>query len=156
VTVFFGARSGARLPVELTGTPATEPTPVACALLPGEATYPAVVTTDDGSLGFRGSVTDALRQWAQRRQAAEKGTLVCACGPEAMLREVARITRELGFACQLCIERHMGCGLGTCLSCVVRVRDAGDPRGWRWALACQEGPVFQRDDLLDYAEGTGA
>jgi len=156
VTVFFGARSGALLPVELTGMPAAEATPVVCASLPGGATYPAVVATDDGSLGFHGRVTDALWQWAQRRQASAKATLVCACGPEAMLREVARITRERGFTCQLCIERHMGCGLGTCLSCVVRVRDAGEPRGWRWALACQDGPVFQRDDLLDYAEGTGA
>jgi dihydroorotate dehydrogenase electron transfer subunit len=67
-----------------------------------------------------------------------------------MLKAVAQLTRELGLPCQLCVERNMGCGVGTCLSCVVRRRDARRPEGWSWALACTDGPVFERDELLDY------
>ena len=75
--------------------------------------------------------------------------MVFACGPEAMLHAVAARTRALDWDCQLCIETVMGCGLGTCLSCVVRVRDDRRSAGWRWALSCSEGPVFERDTLLD-------
>jgi dihydroorotate dehydrogenase electron transfer subunit len=66
-----------------------------------------------------------------------------------MLRAVAGLTRELKLDCQLCIERQMGCGLGACLSCIVRVHDTSKSQGWRWALACEEGPVFDRDQLSD-------
>ncbi len=50
----------------------------------------------------------------------------------------------------------MGCGLGTCLSCVVRVRAPDRADGWRWVLSCQDGPVFDRDELLDYASDGSA
>jgi dihydroorotate dehydrogenase electron transfer subunit len=72
-----------------------------------------------------------------------------------MLRAVARLTAQLGLQCQLCVERNMGCGIGACLSCVVRVRDAQREAGWRWALACVDGPVFPRDELLDYSGEAG-
>jgi dihydroorotate dehydrogenase electron transfer subunit len=109
------------------------------------------MATDDGSVGWRGSAVDALRAWHARHGRGDRPAAVFTCGPEAMLKAVARTTRALGLSCQLCIERKMGCGLGTCLSCVVRVRDTSQAMGWRWALACQDGPVFDRDDLLDYA-----
>jgi hypothetical protein len=47
----------------------------------------------------------------------------------------------------------MGCGVGTCLSCVVRISDPERAAGWRWALTCTDGPVFARDDLFDFASG---
>jgi len=159
VTVVVGATSRALLPVKLIAEPAVDGAASRCVELPGGATYPAIVTTDDGGAGLRGTVTDGLAAWARERRPrlteGQRG-VVFACGPEAMLRAVAAQTRRLGLDCQLSIERHMGCGLGTCLSCVVRRRDSGSRTGWRWALACQDGPVFDRDELLDYEGSSGA
>lgn len=150
VTVIFGATSGALLPVPLITAPDTSGQPIPCVRLPGNAKYGTIVTTDDGSVGFPGRVTDALRHWVQARNAAAPPAEVLACGPEPMLRAVAALTRQADWPCQLCIERLMGCGMGTCLSCVVRVHDEQAPGGVRWALSCSEGPVFARDRLIDY------
>ncbi len=150
VTTIFGIRTRAACFLHLLGEPARDGTPTVCVELPGPAGYPSVVTSDDGSLGYPGRASDGLLAWWGRRAEPRGPAMVMACGPEPMLQEVARLTRKLGLDCQLCIERTMGCGLGTCLSCVVRVRDPRPARGWRWALTCQEGPVFPRDDLLDY------
>lgn len=150
VVAIFGAASADLLPVPLLAEPDGRGAATRCIELPGGAAFPAIVTTDDGTLGLRGRVTDALRAWVETAGEAAGGAVVMACGPEGMLAALSRQTRELGLACQLCIERQMGCGLGTCLSCVVRVRDASRPAGWRWALSCTEGPVFERDALYDY------
>lgn len=152
VTFIFGALQADLLPVIRTGTPAADGTPTHCVQLPDAAPYAGIITTDDGSLGYRGRVTDALRTWCADRQPFDAPPLVCACGPDAMLRAVASVTRAHGMDCQLCIERNMGCGLGTCLSCVVRAHDAAASAGWRWQLTCKDGPVFDRDALLDYAD----
>jgi len=151
VSVLFGARTHALLPVRLTGQPSPAGEPRPCAALAGGAAFATAITTDDGSLGLRGVVTDALERWHHARAPFAQAPLICACGPEPMLHAVARAARRLGCDCQLCIERMMGCGLGTCLSCVARVRDATRPAGWRWALSCTEGPVFAAEELLDYA-----
>jgi dihydroorotate dehydrogenase electron transfer subunit len=151
VTVIFGALAGDLLPVRCVLPPPTDPTPTGCLVLPGAPAFPALVTTDDGSLGICGRVTDALTALAARRPAGPP-PLVFACGPDGMLHAVARLTRRLGWDCELCIERNMGCGLGTCLSCVTRVFDRAREAGWRWALACSEGPVFERDRLVEYAD----
>ncbi len=145
VTVVFGVTTGALLPLKLLCEPSADGAALVCLDLPGGAGYPAIVTTDDGTLGLPGRVTDGLAQYNARHAPDAQTPLVLACGPEPMLAAVARSTRQLGYDCQLCIERYMGCGLGTCLSCVVRVYDATG--GVRWALSCQEGPVFDRDVL---------
>jgi dihydroorotate dehydrogenase electron transfer subunit len=152
VTAIFGALTRELFPVRLTDEPRADGTPTRCVALPGGAPYPAIVTTDDGTLGVQGRTTDGLRKWLSEAGADARGATVLACGPDAMLKALAKMTRALEMDCQLCIERNMGCGIGTCLSCVVRVRDAGRPEGWRWALTCTDGPVFARDILLDYAE----
>jgi len=150
VTAVFGATTGALLPLTLSAQPATDGAPKCCVVLPADAPFSAVVTTDDGTVGLPGRVTDGLKAWCARRAPADRPALVYACGPERMLKAVAQLTRELSLPCQLCVERNMGCGVGTCLSCVVRRCDARRPEGWSWALACTDGPVFERDELLDY------
>lgn len=148
VLAIFGATSRAFFPLRLLGEPRADGIPGECVDLPGGA-VPAIVTTDDGTLGMRGRVTDALRGWAAAQQGNRGAVRVYACGPDAMLRAVAQLTRSLGYACSLCIERPMGCGLGTCLSCVVRVDEGGRQR---WALTCTEGPAFERDRLCAYRD----
>ncbi len=147
-TFILGATTRALLPVPLAAEPDPGGEPRTCLRLPGEADMPAIITSDDGSVGMRGVVTDGLARWIDGLAPQDRDrALVLACGPEAMLAAVARYTREAHVSCQLSIERRMACGLGTCLSCIVRVRDAARPGGVRWALACSEGPVFDRDEL---------
>ncbi len=117
---------------------------------------PAVIATDDGSYGYRGFVTQALVAYLDRwfADAAGARPTVYTCGPEPMMRRVADIATTRGLACQVAVERAMACGMGTCQSCVVRVRKP-DPAApplagsdWAYRLACTDGPVFAAADLL--------
>lgn len=145
----FGATSADYLPLRLASRPDDAGRPTRCVRLPADSPIDVVITTDDGTCGVRGRVTDAMERLAAEQPLAGR-PLVLACGPDGMLHAVARLTRRLGWDCQLCIEKNMGCGLGTCLSCVARVVDSTRPGGWRWALTCSEGPVFDRDCLVEY------
>lgn len=156
-TAVFGATSATLFPIARHAAPADDGTSRPCLDIPGAGGVPSIVTTDDGTLGLRGRVTDGLAAWARGQDAATLSrATVYACGPEPMLDAVADWTRARGVACQLCIERMMGCGFGTCLSCVARVVDRKRPHGWRWALSCSEGPVFDRDRLWHDMAVTGA
>ena len=96
-----------------------------------------VVTTEDGSMGQGGRVTDVLPD-AIRRIGAE---VVYACGPNPMLRAVAEHCLSQGIPCQVAVEEMMACGLGVCWTCAVPVI-AVDGRGWWNVRACVEGPVL--------------
>jgi dihydroorotate dehydrogenase electron transfer subunit len=96
-----------------------------------------VVTTEDGTLGERGRVTDALPDVL----AQARGDVVYACGPNAMLRAVAELSLARGIPCQVAVEEMMGCGLGVCWTCAVPYLSA-DGRSWWNVRACTEGPVF--------------
>jgi dihydroorotate dehydrogenase electron transfer subunit len=94
------------------------------------------VTTDDGSAGTAGRVTDALPD-AIRRVGAE---VVYACGPMPMLRTVAAIARTHAIHAQVAVEEAMACGIGVCMTCVLPVVGA-DGRS-RFIRSCVDGPVF--------------
>lgn len=96
-----------------------------------------VMTTEDGSMGERGRVTDFLGPMIERTRAQ----VVYACGPNPMLRAVAEHARARSIPCQVAVEERMACGLGVCWTCVVPVL-ARDGRGWWNVRACTEGPVF--------------
>jgi dihydroorotate dehydrogenase electron transfer subunit len=95
------------------------------------------VTTDDGSAGRRGWVTDAV---AERVGAAG---IVYACGPMAMLRAVADRASAAGVPSYVAVEEAMACGIGVCMTCVLPVV-GGDGRT-RFSRSCTEGPVFGGD-----------
>ncbi len=97
-------------------------------------------TTDDGSSGHHGVVTDVLPEVVQQTGAR----IVYTCGPTPMLRAVALQCRELRIPCQVAWEEVMACGFGACLVCAVPLRrDADkDPEAWSWVRCCTEGPVF--------------
>jgi dihydroorotate dehydrogenase electron transfer subunit len=119
--------------------------------LPASVEY--VTTTEDGSFGVSGRVTDAiapLLAWADQ---------VCACGPWPMLAALARLREQAerspaypGRAplldAQIAVEQHMGCAMGVCRACVV-VTAAGNAR------VCREGPVFALGDVA-FDEGEPA
>lgn len=156
VVAIFGATTRDLLPLRLSQEPANDGTPRPCAVYPASTNCPTIITSDDGSIGLPGRVTDGLCRWHERHRDRAKRPLVLACGPDGMLRAIAQWTNASAIDCQLCIERSMGCGVGTCLSCVVRLHDATRQSGWRWALACTDGPVFDRDQLVDYGPDPGA
>ncbi len=95
------------------------------------------VTTEDGSMGTQGMVTDVLPDVLTRT----RSQVTYACGPNPMLRAVAGHCRANGVPCQVAVEEMMACGLGVCWTCVVPVI-AQDGRGWWNVRACVEGPVF--------------
>jgi dihydroorotate dehydrogenase electron transfer subunit len=104
---------------------------------------PSIITTDDGSLGRRGLVTQALEEWLDDN--CDRPLVLYTCGPELMMKRVAEIAIARGIPCQIAVERAMACGMGTCQSCCIRVRCGGD---WMYKLACTDGPVFEAAELL--------
>jgi dihydroorotate dehydrogenase electron transfer subunit len=97
------------------------------------------VTTDDGSVGHRGRVSDVLSGVL----ASSKADVVYACGPMGMLRAVSRIAADAGVACQIAVEELMACGIGVCMTCVLPV--IGDDGTTRMVRSCVDGPVFHGD-----------
>ena len=98
------------------------------------------VTTDDGSAGRKGLVTDVLPEAIERINAE----IVYACGPMPMLRAVGAIAKERAIRAQVAVEESMACGIGVCMTCVLPVRGADGSS--RFVRSCVEGPVF---DALD-------
>ena len=94
------------------------------------------VTTDDGSAGQRGWVTDPLPS-AIERLGAE---IVYACGPMGMLRAVGEVAQAHAIPAQVAVEEAMACGVGVCMTCVLPVR--GKDGVSRFVRSCVEGPVF--------------
>ena len=107
-----------------------------------------VVTTEDGSVGVRGRVTDVLPELVQRVGAA----VVYACGPMGMLAAVTQVATDNGSWCQTAVEESMACGIGVCMTCVLPV--VGDDGVPRMVRSCVEGPVFRGDRVLWQAVGT--
>jgi dihydroorotate dehydrogenase electron transfer subunit len=95
------------------------------------------VTTEDGSVGDLGKVTDALPGMINKCDTE----VVYACGPNAMLRGVAEYCANNGIPTQVALEELMACGLGVCWTCVVPVIRK-DSKGWDYLRSCVEGPVF--------------
>jgi dihydroorotate dehydrogenase electron transfer subunit len=112
----------------------------------------SIITTDDGSFGTRGLVTEALERHINTTK--PQAAVIYTCGPEGMMKRVATIANERGIECQVAVERAMACGMGTCQSCCIKVRkpDRTAPplagSDWCYRLACTDGPVFMGKDLL--------
>lgn len=100
--------------------------------LAGLKSAATAITTEDGSVGKRGMLPAALTADVLREN---KYSCVCACGPDAMLAYVKKISEEAGVRCYLSMERRMACGVGVCLGCSVRTTE-GNKR------CCKDGPVF--------------
>jgi dihydroorotate dehydrogenase electron transfer subunit len=97
----------------------------------------AVLATEDGSRGHRGYVTRPLKEYLERNR--EKKFFLMVCGPWAMLDASAELARRYGHPCLVSLENRMGCALGVCLGCCIRVDGQGHEAYQR---VCTEGPVF--------------
>ena len=94
-----------------------------------------LVTTEDGSEGERGFVTN------HSILAKEQFTRIATCGPKPMMVAVARMADKLGIACEASLENMMACGVGACLCCVEKTTEGN-------LCVCKEGPVFDTKRLL--------
>jgi dihydroorotate dehydrogenase electron transfer subunit len=122
------------------------------------------ITTEDGSKGTRGLITDLLdpflksvgdqatrqlgNQEGPNRPIAQSPNRLCifTCGPPGMLAAVARMAEERGIPCQTSVEANMACGFGACMGCAIEVRSKGP--GPSYKLVCKDGPVFDSRDLV--------
>ena len=100
------------------------------------------ISTDDGSYGRHGFVTDTLRELISGDQCPQ---VIYCCGPEPMMQVVGEIAAESQIPCWLSLETPMACGFGICFSCVTRVRMDDGTTDYR--RTCVEGPVFRAEKL---------
>jgi dihydroorotate dehydrogenase electron transfer subunit len=99
------------------------------------------LATEDGSLGFKGTVIDLL----EARQENIRGEKIAlyACGPNPMLQKVKEIANQSQLHCQISLETMMACGFGVCLGCVVNATSKFDP----YKYVCKDGPVFNASEI---------
>ena len=95
------------------------------------------LATDDGSVGFKGRVTDLLRTILEQAQPLS----LFSCGPHPMLKAVAELAGIYKINAQLSLEEHMACGIGACLGCVVSTKSG-------YKTVCKDGPVFSSEELV--------
>lgn len=104
-----------------------------------------VIVTDDGSNkeGHKGFVTDILKEQIE----LNKPNIVYTCGPTVMMKKVGDIAYQQALPCQVSIEERMGCGIGVCKCCPVKIWNFDD-NAWHYKQACKEGPIFWSDEVV--------
>lgn len=95
------------------------------------------LTTEDGSAGEKGMVTDRLA----REIGGIDTPAVFACGPHGLLAATAKLGLVRGIPTQVSMETYMACGIGVCQGCVCKDKDG------RYVRTCREGPVFDAKEL---------
>lgn len=99
------------------------------------------LSTEDGSLGVKGNVIDAIRQYAL------EGDVIYACGPTPMLKGVKAYATEQNITAWLSLEERMACGIGACLACVCKTREKDHHTNVNNTRICKEGPVFRAEEV---------
>lgn len=102
------------------------------------------LATEDGSFGAKGLATDLL-PFAIPEDAPPEESQILACGPQPMLRAVAKWAASRRVECWTSLETAMACGMGLCFSCVVDWKK--DDGTWDYKRACVDGPVFDASRL---------
>ncbi len=99
------------------------------------------ITSEDGSLGRRGLITDLLRPFLITHHGSR--FTIYTCGPPGMLAAVARLAEEYAIPCQVSMEANMACGFGACMGCAIEVK--ADAKAYK--LVCKDGPVFDSREI---------
>ncbi len=105
------------------------------------------LATENGSRGHHGYVTEPLEAFLEKNR--DKKFLLMVCGPWPMLHASVRLAKKYGHPCLVSMENRMGCGLGVCLGCCIRVDGTGHGAYQR---VCTEGPVFWAEKVIWEAE----
>ena len=101
-----------------------------------EANGTLVIATEDGSVGTKGNVMDAIRENHL------EADVIFACGPTPMLRAIKTYAEENGILCYISMEEKMACGVGACLACVCKSREVDHHSHVHNKRICKDGPVF--------------
>lgn len=97
------------------------------------------ITTDDGSVGFKGFTVQLLPQILAENNIEH----IYTCGPNIMMESVAKLAHEHDIDCQVSLEKRMACGIGVCLGCTFEGKLTGKRR-----KVCTEGPVFASKEVF--------
>ena len=100
-----------------------------------------VIATEDGSVGTKGNVLDAIRE----NQVT--GDVIYACGPTPMLRALKTYAAEKHIECQISLEEKMACGIGACLACVCKSKEKDSHTNVPNKRICKDGPVFYAEEV---------
>jgi dihydroorotate dehydrogenase electron transfer subunit len=101
-----------------------------------------IMTTDDGSWGTKGLVTDVFLKVIEERKKDLNKLMVYSCGPPEMLKRMSEISKKYNLSCQISLEGNMACGVGACWGCVVKSKDGTYKR------VCKDGPVFDAKEVI--------
>ena len=101
------------------------------------------ISTEDGSVGTKGNVMDAIRENEL------EADMIYACGPTPMLRAIKQYAETNGIECYISLEEKMACGIGACLGCVCHSKDVDEHSNVRNKRICKDGPVFRFDELSE-------
>lgn len=99
------------------------------------------VATEDGSLGTKGNVIDAMKE---QKVPCD---VIFACGPMPMLKEIKEYASSINAKAYLSLEERMACGVGACLGCICKTKEIDEHSHVHNARICTDGPVFDADDL---------
>lgn len=99
------------------------------------------IATEDGSVGSKGNVMDAIRENGLQAD------MIFACGPMPMLRAIKRYAEEAGIPAYISLEERMACGVGACLGCVAKTKEVDHHSHVHNARICTDGPVFEAGEV---------
>ena len=99
------------------------------------------VATEDGSVGAKGNVLDAMKEYKLNAD------VIYACGPTPMLRALKAYAAEQGMTCYISMEERMACGIGACLACVCDSKEKDAHSNVKNKRICKEGPVFLAEEV---------
>ena len=100
------------------------------------------VATEDGSLGAKGTVIDAMYHYRV------KGDVILSCGPKPMLRAIKAYANKTDMLCYVSMEERMACGIGACLGCVCQSTKIDEHSRVKNKRVCKDGPVFRAEEVI--------
>lgn len=107
-----------------------------------------IVSTDDGSSGTKGFVTDRLTEYLENNKDNLNNKIIFTCGPEIMMKKVIAIAEKYNVESYASLEEYMGCGIGACMGCVKKIKNSEKEEGWEYKKVCKDGPVFKGSDII--------
>lgn len=108
--------------------------------------YEVRCSTNDGSVGHKGLVTEILIEELEKAKASGKPVSIHSCGPNPMLKAVAKVAEDFGLDAEISLDEHMCCGIGACFTCVCKTK-ADNEDGWEYSRSCKDGPVYQASTI---------
>lgn len=98
-----------------------------------------IETTDNGTYGINGFVTDPLKE------IIDDIDVIFACGPTPMLKNISILAKAHNKPCFVSLEQRMACGIGACLGCAVEIKKSDGSITYKHV--CKDGPVFNSEEV---------